>query len=185
LHSDSAEDATLRIDYSLYTLAIVFFILAAVSFIVISDSNTQIIVVVSAAIWGVIFLIIGYLLKPKPLILPLSASTEAITQEVRAEPMPQKDIEEVKTVIVQPELTPPAAIPEIEIQAPPVDKPVAKLELTQIKGIGEKRAAQLLSNGVTSVVDLANCDATDLAKKLKISPKFVEKWVAAAKKKIK
>lgn len=59
------------------------------------------------------------------------------------------------------------------------------LELTQVKGIGEKRATQLKALGINSVEDLAKASAKTIAKKLQISPKITKKWIASAKKLVK
>ena len=55
------------------------------------------------------------------------------------------------------------------------------LELTQVKGIGEKRAPQLKAIRISSVNDLAKAPAEDIAKKLRISSKITKKWIASAK----
>jgi predicted flap endonuclease-1-like 5' DNA nuclease len=59
------------------------------------------------------------------------------------------------------------------------------IELTQVKGIGEKRATQLKALGISSVDDLSKASAKTVAKKLKISRKTVSKWIASAKELIK
>jgi predicted flap endonuclease-1-like 5' DNA nuclease len=56
-----------------------------------------------------------------------------------------------------------------------------KLDLTQVKGIKEKRAEQLRALGIKSVEDLANASAAELAAKLKIASYFTEKWIENAK----
>jgi predicted flap endonuclease-1-like 5' DNA nuclease len=53
--------------------------------------------------------------------------------------------------------------------------------LTEVSGIGEKRATQLNALGIFNVDDLAKAQAEDLAKSLKVSPKIVAKWVMGAK----
>jgi predicted flap endonuclease-1-like 5' DNA nuclease len=55
------------------------------------------------------------------------------------------------------------------------------LELTQVKGIGEKRAPQLKAIRISSVNDLAKASAEDIAKKLRISSKITKKWIDSAK----
>jgi len=55
------------------------------------------------------------------------------------------------------------------------------LELTQVKGIGEKRATQLKAIGISSVDDLAKASAADIAKKLQMSSKITKKWIDSAK----
>jgi DNA-binding protein len=58
---------------------------------------------------------------------------------------------------------------------------IQPIELTNIAGIGAKRAENLNSHGITSVQDLAKLDPKELSKKLKISDKRVTKWINAAK----
>ena len=53
--------------------------------------------------------------------------------------------------------------------------------LTNIKGVGEKRAAQLNALGITTAEELSQVSVEDLAKSLKISPKIAAKLVEAAK----
>jgi predicted flap endonuclease-1-like 5' DNA nuclease len=59
------------------------------------------------------------------------------------------------------------------------------LELTQVKGIGVKRATQLKALGINSVDDLAKASAEDVAKKLQISSKITKKWIVSAKELVK
>jgi predicted flap endonuclease-1-like 5' DNA nuclease len=54
-------------------------------------------------------------------------------------------------------------------------------DLTLVKEIGERRAAQLKELGINSLDELAKVSADDLAKDLGISPKITRKWVAGAK----
>lgn len=54
--------------------------------------------------------------------------------------------------------------------------------LIKVKGIGEKRAEQLKSLGISYAEELAKASPEDLAAKLKISPKIVQKWIESAKK---
>lgn len=56
------------------------------------------------------------------------------------------------------------------------------MELTQVKGIGPKRAEQLKTLGIHSPHDLAASSAEDLAAKTKVSPKITSKWIKEAKK---
>jgi DNA-binding protein len=60
--------------------------------------------------------------------------------------------------------------------------PIQPEELTSIAGIGIKRAEKLRSCGVSSVQDLAKCDARDLSEKLQVSEKRVSTWIEDAKK---
>ncbi|MCS7124965.1 MAG: helix-hairpin-helix domain-containing protein [Candidatus Bathyarchaeota archaeon] len=59
------------------------------------------------------------------------------------------------------------------------------LELTEIKGIGVKRAEQLKTLGFKTVEDLAEASAEDLASKLKVSPKITKRWIEEARKLLK
>jgi len=63
-----------------------------------------------------------------------------------------------------------------------VETALSKTELTEVKGVGAKRAEQLKGQGINSVDDLAKASADDLAEKLKISPKITRKWIESAKK---
>jgi predicted flap endonuclease-1-like 5' DNA nuclease len=83
------------------------------------------------------------------------------------------------------EALPPAPIPAPAAEAQAVDAaatPAQKLELTQIRGINEKRAEQLMANGISSVRDLAGASASDLAAKLNVSEKTVKMWIGSARK---
>jgi len=59
------------------------------------------------------------------------------------------------------------------------------LDLTEVKGIGEKRTNQLKTYGINNVDDLAKGSIQDLAKRLNVSPKIVAKWVEDAKQLLK
>jgi predicted flap endonuclease-1-like 5' DNA nuclease len=61
----------------------------------------------------------------------------------------------------------------------------ATMSLTQMKCIGEKRAMQLKALGIASVDELSKALAKRIAKKLKISPKIVNKWIDNAKELVK
>ena len=52
--------------------------------------------------------------------------------------------------------------------------------LTEVKGIGEKRAEQLKGLDINTIEDLAKASAKGLASKLKISPKITAKWIGNA-----
>lgn len=56
------------------------------------------------------------------------------------------------------------------------------IPLTEVKGIGEKRAAQLKGFGINFAEELAEASPEELAAKLKVSSKIVQKWIADAKK---
>jgi predicted flap endonuclease-1-like 5' DNA nuclease len=79
--------------------------------------------------------------------------------------------------------TKPPKIEETEEKPPqpPSAPSKSSTELTKIKGVGPKRAAQLKALQITSVEDLAQYSAKNLANKLKISSKITAKWVKQAK----
>jgi predicted flap endonuclease-1-like 5' DNA nuclease len=66
-----------------------------------------------------------------------------------------------------------------------VELVVPQSELTKVKGIGDKRAAQLKAIGINSLEDLAGASSVDVAWMLKISPKIVDKWVTGAQELVK
>ncbi len=217
----------MRLDYTLYGLAIIFFIVAAVSLIVVSDQTGKMLLTVSTTVIGLVSVSTGFMLKPK-VQTAASTSAPAVTQEVQVEQTVQATtletpvVEAPKTVaapvvdapavvVAPPAEAPPVAVPvfsEAAVEAPvavpapiapakvssptsevsteaPVTTAVPIIGLTQVKGIGEKRATQLKDNGINSIEDLAKADVVDLAAKLRVSPKLVEKWVAGAKDLIK
>ncbi len=55
-------------------------------------------------------------------------------------------------------------------------------DLTQVKGIGTRRAAQLKALGINSVADLAASSAEDIAEKLNVSPKRTRRWTTEARR---
>jgi len=108
---------------------------------------------VATAVIGLFFIGIGYTQRPR------TAATTTTTQ------------------------TPHAEIATTQITPKEEEKtPAAMRELTEIKGIGAKRAEQLKTLGIANVEDLAKASAKDLALKLKISPKITERWIEEAKK---
>jgi len=56
------------------------------------------------------------------------------------------------------------------------------IELSEIKGIGVKRAERLMAMGITSAEDLAEVDPEFLASNLRISERMAYKWIEAARK---
>ena len=147
----------MRSDYALYLVAIIFFIVTGMSLALAEN-----LWVVATAILGFLFIGLGYTQKPKPQAITVEARPQAPAPEMPT-PSPVPEVmkeEKVETVV---EITP------------------QKMELTEVKGIGEKRAQQLKALGISSVEDLAKASATDIAEKLKISPKITGKWIENAK----
>jgi len=171
----------MRSDYLLYILAILFFVVAALSANLEIASPEKIAWVVVNLVLGLVTAGFGYHYRPRTLpTLDLGdvhvreahlAETEERHYEPTAEPLST-------TPIPMQEYTPtplPAPTP-VGAQPAPL-----KSELMEVKGIGEKRAAQLQALGITRVDDLARASAEDLARGLTISPKITQKWVEKAK----
>jgi len=149
----------MRLDYTLYILAALLFLITIVSLVtpLIAETERNL-WVVTTAVLGILSVGLGYSQRPK---------TEAQACQ------PPMQI---------PQTTMPQTQPATITETPAMTK---ALELTQVKGIGEKRATQLKTLGINSVEDLAKASATTIAKKLQISPKTTKKWIASAKKLVK
>ena len=61
-----------------------------------------------------------------------------------------------------------------------VGEALREIELTEIKGIGFKRAEELKGVGVNTVSDLATASAKDLSQKTGISEKTLSRWITEA-----
>lgn len=149
----------MRSDYALYTVAVIFFILTGVILASTSilEEFERNLGVVTTVILGLLFIGLGYFQRPKleaAAVEQLPSAPTAVTETVK------------KEVPVEVEVAPPAP------------------ELTQVKGIGEKRSEQLKALGINDVEDLAKASAKNLAVKLKISPKFTRRWIRNAKKRV-
>jgi predicted flap endonuclease-1-like 5' DNA nuclease len=153
----------MRSDYALYTVAIIFFILTATTAFVLAGME-QSLSVVSTAVLGLLFIGLGYSQRPKP-------QARAIAAPPPPTPAPAPPTPSTVAEVVMEEKA------EIVTEAPP-----PKVELIQVKGIKEKRAAQLRAWGISSAEDLAKASAEDLGSKLKISPKITGRWIEDAKK---
>lgn len=150
----------MRSDYVLYAVAIIFFIITAAAAV----TPMQQLWILTPAVLGLVFIGLGYTQRPK-----LKAATPTTIVPVTAPPPP-------------PSPPPRPAVAEavkLEDVKPLVQPSVGGL--TEVKGIGEKRAAQLKTLGINSIEDLAKASAEDLAAKLKISPKITKKWIENAK----
>ncbi|MEM3665806.1 MAG: helix-hairpin-helix domain-containing protein [Candidatus Bathyarchaeia archaeon] len=149
----------MRSDYILYTIAIIFFIITGI--IVVKVETQRNLWIVTTIVLGLFFIGIGYTQRPK---------RHAITAEA---PPPQPP----------PPPAPPPITKAVEEKGEiPIEAlPKTKMEITKVKGIGEKRAEQLKALGISGVEDLAKASAQDLAVKLKISPKITGRWIENAK----
>jgi len=172
----------MRLDYILYVLAALLLIITVVPFVVAIEgveSDARSLWVVTGVVLGLLSIGLGYSQRPKteaqscqPAVatpqemLPQTASAalEVRKEEMQAAPTKEVSVEKTSSVAVS---------------------AVVVMELTQVKGIGEKRALQLKALGINSVVDLSKASAQSVAKKLKISPKIVSKWIDSAKELVK
>jgi predicted flap endonuclease-1-like 5' DNA nuclease len=152
----------MRSDYALYLVAIIFFIITGMSLAL--EENLW---VVTTAILGLLFIGLGYTQRPRPQAKAIQASPPPAPAPTVTAPAPSPAVEvvteEKPAIIVETKPTP------------------SMMELTQVKGIGEKRKEQLKALNISSVEDLAKASAEDLASKLKISPKITGKWIENAK----
>jgi predicted flap endonuclease-1-like 5' DNA nuclease len=147
----------MRLDYTLYVLAALLLIITVVPFVVtiegVESETPRSLWVVTTVVLGLLSIGLGYSQRPK-------AKAQAYQPAVQT-----------------PQTTVPQK-PAITMETPAMTE---TLELTQVKGIGEKRATQLKALGINSVNDLAKASAEDIAKKLQISSKITKKWIASAK----
>ncbi|MGD6934643.1 MAG: helix-hairpin-helix domain-containing protein [Candidatus Bathyarchaeia archaeon] len=193
----------MRSDVTLYVVAAFFFALTVTSAVIFQEAERSL-WIVSTAVLGILSVGLGYYQRPKtkssiqkmqtPTVEP--APTESIVQPATVEaetPIEQATVTEATPLITTPviETTVETIAPVIETPAPPEESPAKTAQnetastpeaaLTNVKGIGEKRASQLNALGIKTVEELANASVEELAKSLKVSPKIVAKWVEAAK----
>jgi predicted flap endonuclease-1-like 5' DNA nuclease len=147
----------MRLDYTLYVLAALLLIITVVPFVVTIEgveSEARSLWVVTTVVLGILTIGLGYSQRPK-------------TKAQACQP-----------AVAPPQTTMPETQPATTIGTPAITE---ALELTQVKGIGEKRATQLKAIGINNVNDLAKASAEDSAKKLQISSKITKKWIDSAK----
>jgi predicted flap endonuclease-1-like 5' DNA nuclease len=163
----------MRSDYALYGVAVIFFAITAISYAALTTAFERNLSAVTTTVLGLLFIMLGYTLRPR---------TRAITVEAPPTP-PPPPAPSTTTTETPPTTAESPQIEKTEVIVEPIQMPESpKLELTSVKGVKEKRAAQLKTLGINNVEDLANASAKDLAKKLEISPKFTEKWIEDAKR---
>jgi predicted flap endonuclease-1-like 5' DNA nuclease len=174
----------MRLDYTLYLLAAVFFLITAVSFVMVAEQTEKNLWVVTTVVLGLFSIGLGYNQRPKV--------KTAVQQPAASIPQPIMPQTPQATTVEAPAIEAPKEektemtleTPKV-IEAPAPTPAVPAIQLTQVKGIGEKRATQLKALGINSVDELAKISAEDVAKKLEISPKIVKKWIAGAKELVK
>ncbi len=179
----------MRLDYTLYTLAVVFFIITAVSAVLLNGLN-QLLWTIPSAAMGILSLGVGFSRKPKtqtPQAQPTQTQTIQLPQAAEEEPVTQPLIEtstpEIPAQAEPIPNEPPATLTAKTAPAPPTIEAtpnLAEQELTKVNGIGQKRAAQLNAIGIKTIPDLAQASAEEIAQKLKVSPKITAKWIQNA-----
>lgn len=154
----------MREDYLLYIIGIVCFTLTGVL-----AGLQQLLWAVPTGVLGLIFIGLGYCYRPQA-----TAPQQPQAPQASQTPEPPK-IPTPPTTITQEEE------PEPEEEAE-TEKAGLYLDLTEVKGIGEKREEQLESAGIYTVKQLVDSTPEDLADRLDVSPKFTSKWIKNAKK---
>lgn len=154
----------MRSDYALYVIAIVCFILATVvvagsidyaGYLVMDPPLISMVTTAVLLMLGLISAGAGYLVRPG---------------EMTLIPRPH---------LPAPKLSSSPPTPQLSL---PVIPPI---EVTEVRGVGPKRAKQLRELGINTAQDLAKTTATTLAAKTELSTKITRKWVRRAKRLIK
>jgi len=157
----------MRSDYALYTVAIIFFIITGI--VLAYETEPVELWAIATAVLGLFFIGLGYTQRPKP----------KVQTAVAAPPTPQS----IQPMAQAPPPSPPSPTTVVTAEEKVVEMEVlAGTPLTEVKGVGEKRAEQLKALGINNVEELAKASAKELASKLKISPKITQKWIENAKK---
>lgn len=194
----------MRLDYALYALAAVFFVATAVSFSLLTGTQRNL-SVVSTVVLGLLALGLGYSQRPRISVTPppaVSFTAQTTSEPAMAAPQsaPEPQISTAESpnsqepnqeegeimvapthaIQAQPEMQP-QPIMEVPASKEAIAPVAPAVELTQIKGIKDKRAAQLKMIGINNIDELAKASAKEIASKLQISPKIVEKWITGAK----
>jgi predicted flap endonuclease-1-like 5' DNA nuclease len=164
----------MRLDYILYAVAILFFIVTLASLVYpLAQRNVW---TVSTAVLGLVFVGFGYTQRPKTTTVPLptGASEPSLS--------PSQSQQQQQAVVTPAPPEPIVAEPVKPVETEPVEQSQpAENMLTKVRGIGEKRATQLKTIGISSIEDLAKASPKDLATRLNVSPKITRKWVENAK----
>jgi len=155
----------MRSDYALYAVAVICLILASVVFAT-SYAGYRImyppydtVTVAVLVILGGISAGAGYLTRPEEIVLAPPAR-----------PPPPKPAAEGITPTTSPA---------------PKTAPTSRINITEVRGIGPKRAEQLKALDINTAQDLADTSASALAAKTELSPKITQKWIREAKRLLK
>jgi predicted flap endonuclease-1-like 5' DNA nuclease len=168
----------MRSDYLLYLLAAVFFVITTVSVVLVMDQMEKSLWVVTTIVLGLFSAGVGYSQRPKTKTEAAQTSQVQVSEKTDSHTKEAPMAESVKKTD-ELAITPMSASPmpmQTSASIPTVS------ELASIRGIREKRAAQLKTLGINSIDALANVSAEDLAKNLAISPKITRMWIGTAKK---
>ena len=182
----------MRLDYIMYAIAVLFFIITATAAIptIAMETTQRNLWVVSTVVLGLLSIGFGYFQRPKAMVHTSQSNTpasETVTpQTIQASTQTKATFEKPSlsetTMVIEPLIqTSTIAVTTSNLPA----KPAKRSQVKKIKGIGKKRAAQLNSLGIYSYKELANASAENVAKNLKISPKTVNRWISEAKERIK
>jgi predicted flap endonuclease-1-like 5' DNA nuclease len=172
----------MRLDYTLYVIAALILIITVVPFVITIEgveTETRSLWVVTTVVLGLLSIGLGYSQRPK-------TEAQACEPTVTIPQTTMPDTQPATTMEAPTEEKTETPMEKTSMkEAPAMASTSATKELTQVKGIGEKRAMQLKALGINSLDELANASAKTLAKKLKVSPKIVDKWVDSAKELVK
>lgn len=166
----------MRLDYISYAIAIVFFIVTLAA--AVYSVEQQQVWIVTTAVIGLVFIGLGYTQRPKSAVAAVAANVTPPPPSTREQKQQEQPLVVVTPAVAQPIVTEEVRSEDV---IPIVQPQPSAAGLTEVKGIGEKRAAQLKALGINSIEDLAEASAKHLAAKLEISPKITKKWIENAK----
>lgn len=167
----------LRLDYTLYVIAAMVFVATGMAL------GYQVaykeLWVISTVVLGLTFVGLGYLQRPKARPIAVEASTPI--SSVQSTPLPAITDPGVPSLVATSQQSQETA-ETVVAQEGTAGAPSKTISLTDVKGIGEKRAERLRSIGINTVEELARASAEDLAAKLKVSPRMAMTLIENAKK---
>ena len=164
----------MRLDYTLYLLGTLLLIMTVVPFfapIGVETTETQSLWVISTVVLGLLSFGLGYTQRPKTKAQACQPAVTSTQEMPQTKPAEEEAAKKEKTVA-----------PTI---AATMGNMSSTMSLTQVKGIGEKRAKQLINLGINSAEGLSKASAATIAKKLEVSLKIVDNWIANAKELVK
>ena len=189
----------MHLDYVMYTLAIIFFVITAASLAIITDQNERNLYAITTVVLGLLLVAVGFYMRPKIKTATAYTPTVFTPQESAPATVPQEAVT-IQAPIIE---APPVVVEAPKVEAPPAEtpavaepQPIAQIptriaesesplmEFSSIRGISQNRANQLKTNGINNIQDLANANPADLAIKLNVSPKITKMWIGSAKKQI-